>query len=198
MANDEPYRESPATDGEILPVCDFDDRVTGTATRREIHEQNLIHRAVHVVLIGRKGGIVLQKRGMAKDRYPGWWDVSVGGHVGVGESYVEAARREIGEEMGISGADPQLVGIHAPADWNGWEHIHVFFARIDRDPIPAADEIDEWRAVDPADFLARANPDSTDPEWRVTPSCLESVALWRRVGSPGLIPPRPPSPSPEA
>ncbi len=183
---DEPYHESPETDGEILPVCDFDDRVIGTATRREIHEKGMIHRAVHVVLITRNDRIVLQKRSMNKDRYPGWWDISVGGHVGVGETYVEAARREIGEEMGISNAEPVLAGVHAPSGWNGWEHVHVFYACIDRDPIPAEGEIDAWRDVDPNEFHEFADSESSSMEWRVTPSCIESVREWRRAGMPGL------------
>ena len=186
----EPYHDAPETDGEILPVCDFDDRMTGTATRREIHEKNLIHRAVHVVLILPDGHIVLQKRGMRKDRYPGWWDVSVGGHVGVDETYVEAARREIAEEMGIPDAEPELAGIHTPAEWNGWEHIHVFHARIDCDPRPAAGEIEDWRGVTAEDFFQHADPDSDAEEWRVTPSCVESVRVWRKAGMPGLS--RPP------
>lgn len=181
----EPYHSAPDTDAEILPVVDWDDRQIGTATRREIHEKNLLHRAVHVVLVDGDGMVILQKRGLKKDRYPGWWDISVGGHVGVDESYMEAARREIGEEMGIEGADPQLAAIATPAEWNGWEHVHIFSARIAQEPRPMPVEIEDWRRVDPKEYFAKADPDSEDPLWRVTPSSLESMRMWRRAGMPG-------------
>jgi len=181
----EPYREAPDTDGEILPVCDWDDREIGTATRREIHEKGLIHRAVHAILIDARGRVVLQKRGLKKDRYPGWWDISVGGHVGVGETYVEAVRREIGEEMGIANAEPVLCAVETPSDLNGWEHVHVFYARIDAEPKPMPVEIEAWKAVDPDEYFAHADPDSDNPDWRVTPSSLRSMKEWRRAGMPG-------------
>ncbi|MGP3920884.1 NUDIX domain-containing protein [Nonomuraea sp. 10N515B] len=34
-------------------------------------------------------------------RFPGYYDVMVGGAVGVGESYEEAAVRELAEELGV-------------------------------------------------------------------------------------------------
>ena len=48
--------------------------------------------------------IMLQKRGPVKKR-PGWFHISVGGHVNVGETALQAAVREGKEEMG-HGVDP--------------------------------------------------------------------------------------------
>ena len=49
-----------------------------------------------------KGGLELlwQKRADGIDRYPGYYDISAGGHINLGESVVEGAIRETREEIG--------------------------------------------------------------------------------------------------
>jgi 8-oxo-dGTP pyrophosphatase MutT (NUDIX family) len=50
---------------------------------------------------GRSIEIMLQKRGPVKKR-PGWFHISVGGHINVGETALQAAVREAKEEMGFN------------------------------------------------------------------------------------------------
>lgn len=44
--------------------------------------------------------LLWQKRANEVDRYPGYYDISAGGHVNLGESLIEAAIRESYEEIG--------------------------------------------------------------------------------------------------
>lgn len=85
---------------ELLEHVDDEDRAIGPIPRGRAHKEGLRHRAVHVVVHNCHGRILLQRRAAGKD-YPGMWDTSVGGHVGAGESYQEAALRECKEEIGI-------------------------------------------------------------------------------------------------
>lgn len=179
------YFESPETDGELLPVVDWDDREVELRPRREIHLEGLLHRAAHVIVVNGGGEVVLQRRSPRKDHYPGWWDVSVGGHVGPGETYLETARREIREELGVDGTEPLLVGILAPSVFNGWEHIHVFVSRVDGDVRPDPAEVTAHRWIDPREVLAHYSPDSPDEDTRITPSGLTSIRLWWDAGAPG-------------
>jgi isopentenyldiphosphate isomerase len=46
--------------------------------------------------------VLLQRRALSKESWPGQWDVSVAGHVAAGESALDAALREAAEELGLS------------------------------------------------------------------------------------------------
>lgn len=87
---------------EIFDLVDASGRVTGSASRGEVHgNPGLIHQASHVLVVDSAGRLYLQKRSPDKDIQPGKWDTSVGGHAGQGESPEDAARREMREELGV-------------------------------------------------------------------------------------------------
>ena len=89
-------------DDEIFDVVDALDRVISQATRREVHAQGLLHRAVHILILNSSGEVFLQKRSMAKDTHPDCWASSASGHLDAGEDYLSAAIRECKEELGVS------------------------------------------------------------------------------------------------
>jgi 16S rRNA (adenine1518-N6/adenine1519-N6)-dimethyltransferase len=62
--------------GEIFDVVDEADRVTGQASRHEVHTRKLRHRAVHIFVFNERGALFLQKRSRWKDMHPGRWDSS--------------------------------------------------------------------------------------------------------------------------
>ena len=142
---------------EIFDVVDENDRVVGRATRAEVHRRRLLHRAVHIVVSDGRGNVVLQKRSLAKDTCPGLLSTSCAGHVDAGESYEQAARRELEEELGIPAADapaPKFLFAMRPCRETGWEFLRVY--RLDRagplTPNPA--EIDALLAFPPAEIDA--------------------------------------------
>lgn len=75
------------------------------ATRDECHKNGLWHRAVYAFIINDKKEVLLQKRSSNKKQWSDMWDVTVGGHVLVGEFGREALIRETKEELGIDIAD---------------------------------------------------------------------------------------------
>ena len=52
--------------------------------------------------------MLIQRRQMSKDRYPGCWDISAGGFVLSGEDSADAVRRELREEVGLQAAPESL------------------------------------------------------------------------------------------
>ena len=87
--------------GELVDVVDADDRVLRQVTRAEMRRENLLHRAVYLLVFNGRGEILVHRRTTSKDVYPGYWDVTVGGVVDAGEDYETAADRELAEEVGI-------------------------------------------------------------------------------------------------
>ena len=100
---------------EIFEIVDLSGRVIGRAQRSKVHgNPELMHRSVHVLVLDPGASaddrrIFLQKRSADKDIQPGKWDSSVGGHVAPGESALQAAKREMSEELGVAGVDLQLL-----------------------------------------------------------------------------------------
>jgi len=71
------------------------------ATRDECHKKGLWHRAVYAFIVNDKNEILLQRRSSNKKQWPNKWDVTIGGHVLMGEFGREALIRETKEELGI-------------------------------------------------------------------------------------------------
>ncbi|MBI5089391.1 MAG: NUDIX domain-containing protein [Actinobacteria bacterium] len=94
---------------ELVDVVDEHDAVVGTVTRATMRADRLRHRCVFIAVVHPDGRLLVHQRSDAKDVWPGWWDLAVGGVVTAGESYDVAARRELWEEVGID-AVPHPIG----------------------------------------------------------------------------------------
>jgi isopentenyldiphosphate isomerase len=131
---------------ELLHEVDEHDQVIGTRPRGELHRLGLRHRAVHILVFNGQEELFLQKRSMLKDVNPGLWDTSAAGHVDLGESYADCARRELREELGVDLTDGPafLFKVEASAA-TGWEFVEVYRAEHAGPFQLAPDEIDEGR-----------------------------------------------------
>jgi isopentenyl-diphosphate delta-isomerase len=72
------------------------------AKKSEVHRRGLWHRASHVWVATSDRRLLLQRRALTKENWPGLWDVSIAGHLSAGESAVDAAVREAQEEIGLT------------------------------------------------------------------------------------------------
>lgn len=81
---------------EIVDIVDEKNNIIGSADAATAHDKKLVHRVVGVFVFDASGDLFLQKG----NKY-GKLDVSVGGHVQRGETYEDAAQREMLEELGL-------------------------------------------------------------------------------------------------
>ncbi|HBF33599.1 TPA: hypothetical protein DDW35_03445, partial [Candidatus Sumerlaeota bacterium] len=158
-----------STDNDLFPVVNERDEVIGSAPRREVHLKKMRHRAVHVVVFNSRGEILLQRRSATKDSYPGWWDISMGGHVDAGEEYEDAVRRELKEELGIEASVKEIGRREASAE-SGWEFIRVYECQCDGPFSFPEDEISELRWIPREQLMVEAP--------RLAPSGRRSLLLW--------------------
>lgn len=159
---------------EWLEVVDRHDRRIGWASRGMIHRLGLRHRSVHIFVFDALGRLYLQLRGPHKDRYPGHWDTSAAGHVSPGESYRDAARRELAEELGIQ-AELQAWGQVAACAQTGWEHVALFQCQTGVPPVPNPQEIDRGAFFS----LAAIDRLLQEAQWPITPAFRFLYGLWR-------------------
>ena len=137
---------TPDKNTEWVPLVDENGRITGRATRKEVHNgPGMLHPVIHLHIINSKGEIYLQKRAMHKDTQPGRWDTSVGGHVDLGETIEQALIRETAEELNITGIHPiPLVQYKWETEIES-ELVFSFRALYNATPVFNKSEIDEGR-----------------------------------------------------
>lgn len=95
---------------EILDIINMDDQVIGQATREEVYVNNHMHRIVHIMVRDTSGRFLLQTRSETVKYLPWYWVASAAWHVQTGETYEEAAWRELEEEIGIARGELRELG----------------------------------------------------------------------------------------
>nr|WP_239135368.1 NUDIX domain-containing protein [Streptomyces sp. SID12488] len=121
------------------------DRVVGVVERGEAVRRGWLHRVATTVCRDAGGRLLVHRRADGLARFPGQYNWLVGGAVDVGESWEEAAGRELTEELGVrvdvrfafkflcrGAISPYWLGVHEavvaedlspdPAEiaWHGW------------------------------------------------------------------------------
>lgn len=98
---------------ELFDVLDENGNKTGrTKPRSAVHRDGDWHRAIDVIVINRRGEILLQRRAADKDSFPGMLDISCGGHLAAGEDSLTGALRELKEELGLEVSPEELTFLH--------------------------------------------------------------------------------------
>jgi uncharacterized protein YhfF/isopentenyldiphosphate isomerase len=164
---------------ELLDIVDEHDRVIGTAPRGEAYARRLRHRCVFVFVRDGQDRIFVHRRAPGKLIFPSRYDMFVGGVVGAGESYDDAALREASEELGVSGLArpvPLLSFLYEGEAGHTWWS-RVYEVRCDLPVSPQAEEI-AWYA-----FLTEEELERRLHEWEWVPDGLESYRRLRAARS---------------
>ena len=129
---------------EMLEIWDWQSgRPTGEAVpRSRAHREGIPHEGVHLWVVRRcdkEPQVLFQKRALFKDSYPGYLDITVGGHVPFG-LHDEKILKETEEEIGIRPAMETLIDLgyfryeeHEEKGRHHREFQHVYLVRDDRD-----------------------------------------------------------------
>lgn len=135
-----------AVDMEILDLVNDQDEVIGTIDRNDYDrmvEQNLGYlRSVELLIRNSEGRYWIPTRTGDKRIAPNGLDYSMGGHVDAGEEYIDAALREIREELNLDLKPEDLIFVtkFEPASIHYFRVVYLY-------------ETDETPQYNPADFV---------------------------------------------
>ncbi|MEW2397712.1 NUDIX domain-containing protein [Streptomyces sp. NPDC046862] len=166
---------------EILDIVDENDRVIGQSPRGEAYARGLRHRCAFIHVRDAEGRIFVHRRTPTKLVFPSLYDMWVGGVVGAGESYDDAALREAEEELGVSGLPRPahlfkfLYDDGAGQTW--WSA--VYEVRCDLPVNPQVEEV-AWHGFLPEDELERRLT-----EWEWVPDGLAAYERFKAYRSMG-------------
>ena len=87
---------------EILDLVNDNDEIIGSMERGEVYKNNLNNfRVINCFIKSSEGKLWIPLRQHNKRMFPNSLDVSCGGHVSSGESYLDAFKKEMREELNI-------------------------------------------------------------------------------------------------
>ncbi|MFD4692825.1 NUDIX hydrolase [Streptomyces sp. NPDC058463] len=169
-------------DDEILDIVDENDEVVGQAPRGEATARRLRHRCVFIEARDAGGRLFVHRRTATKLVFPSHYDMFVGGVVGAGESYGEAALREAGEELGVPDLprpEPLFKFLYTSAEHSWWSY--VYRVRCELPVNPQVEEV-AWHT-----FLTDAELERRLGDWLWVPDGLETYHRLRefRAGEAG-------------
>lgn len=121
---------------EIVAVYDAHGHAIGQAPRSRVYADGLWHASAGVLLRSLDGTrLYVHRRAPDKAVFAGMHDCLAGGVVDPGETPEATARRELAEELGVTGvALTPLADIAWDGEWNGAPlrcHLYAFEARYD-------------------------------------------------------------------
>ncbi len=135
----------------MLILVDENDNQIGTMGKMEVHRKGLLHRAFSVFIINKKNELLLQQRAFSKYHSPGLWTNTCCSHQNEGETSIQAAKRRLNQEMGISTSLEFLFSFIYRAEFeNGLiehEFDHVIIGRSNQDPKIDKNEAESWKWV---------------------------------------------------
>ncbi|WP_433548393.1 NUDIX hydrolase [Streptomyces sp. CA-294286] len=162
---------------EILDIVDENDEVVGQAPRGEATARRMRHRCAFVLVRDPEDRIFVHRRTATKPVFPSLYDMFVGGVVGAGESYDEAALREAEEELGVSGLarpEPLFKFLFEGAGRTWWSQVYQVRCAL---PVrPQAEEV-AWHAFLTEEELARRLGGGPDG-WEWVP---DGLAAYERL-----------------
>jgi isopentenyl-diphosphate delta-isomerase len=88
---------------EHIVIVDENDNYVGEEEKRKCHDGNgILHRGFLVMVFNNRGELLLGRRSNKKRLWPGFWDGTVASHVINGEDYIQASKRRLSQEIGLS------------------------------------------------------------------------------------------------
>jgi isopentenyldiphosphate isomerase len=144
---------------EILDLVNAVDEVIGQVSRAQAWAERLPVRVVNAFVVNSQGQLWIPRRTAHKKMFPHCLDMSVGGHVQSGESYLEAFRRETLEEINedIDFLEWRELAYFSPFETTLSSFMKVFEIRLEVVEDMNLDDFSEYFWVSPLELKQKIN-----------------------------------------
>jgi 8-oxo-dGTP pyrophosphatase MutT (NUDIX family) len=164
---------------ELVALVDRSGAVVGSAERSVVRRENLMHSATAVLVRDPERRIYVHRRSPEKDWAPGHHDAAAGGVLTLGEEPEASALRELAEELGITGAQLEPLGLSVYED-DTTRCVEHCFETTWSGPVQHADGEVVWGAWM---TLAELGAHLADPGWLFVPDTRALLARLAREGA---------------
>ncbi|MES5819086.1 NUDIX domain-containing protein [Streptomyces sp. RG80] len=168
--------------GELVERVDEWDRVLGVVERGEAIERGWLHRVATVVCRDARGRVLVHRRARGMSRFPGQYNWLLGGAAAVGESYEEAAGRELAEELGVR-VPVRFVfkflchGVISPY----WLGVHEAVIDAAADVVGEAAIVPDPEEIDWYGWLTEGEFEDALRRWEFVPDGVEAYRRYRAL-----------------
>lgn len=154
---------------EVLDLVDENDQVIGEVLKSKANaDPKLIHREAGVLLFTDDKRLLLQRRSLKKLVGPSQWEITAAGHVTKGLTPLEAAHKELQEELGFD-VELKFVEKRKVLRTNETHFTYHYLGRYSGQAVVVqADEVAEARLLSQKEFWdlvnseAKIGPNSQD------------------------------------
>lgn len=165
----------------LIDRVDDVNRPVGVVPRADVFRVKANFRTVHVLVFDHGGCLLLQRLAPTRERHPCKWGSSVAGYLYAGETYRQAAKRRLAEELGLK-TPLREVGVTRMSDEGVTKFVGVFTTVSDHPRIAEPDHIDaiESRPLAEVEQDIPRHPDA------YTDTLRHVLRYWISEGQPGL------------
>jgi isopentenyl-diphosphate delta-isomerase len=181
------------TGSEYVVLVDDDGREVGSAAKAEVHHgATPLHLGFSCYLFNASGQVLLTRRALGKQTWPGVWTNSFCGHPAPGEATEDAVRRRARQELGILIDDPVCLlprfrYREVASDGTVENEIcPVFCARTDAAITASVDEIMDFRWAAWQELRSAA-----ELPWSISPWAVRQIPLLEDQGLASWTAPQP-------
>ncbi|MEO6729095.1 MAG: NUDIX domain-containing protein [Candidatus Dojkabacteria bacterium] len=152
--------ERPSNDhkNEIIDVVNDNDEVLKQISREDSYTllgEGEFVRVVNAFIVNSKGELWIPKRTATKRNFPNCLDFSCGGYVQAGETYEDALKEELKEELNLETENIELMGYLSPIKDGVAAFMRVYKISQDEPPVFNTDDVQSAEWISPHDLAKK-------------------------------------------